>query len=51
MADAEPEETFPELLAPLCLTDVDPAATQHVLETRHERGQLQVPNLLRRPDG
>jgi|ERR1017187_5099941 hypothetical protein len=42
MADAELEEPFPELLAPFCLTDVDPAVTQHVLEAGKEHGQLNV---------
>jgi hypothetical protein len=42
VADAELEEPFPELLAPLCPTDVDPAMTQHVLEAGHECGQLKV---------
>src|ERR1017187_4673113 len=42
MADPELEEPFPELLAPLCLTDVDPAVTQHVLEPGQEGGQLKV---------
>jgi hypothetical protein len=38
MADTELEEPFSELLAPLCLTDLDSAVTQHVLEAGHERG-------------
>src|ERR1017187_1565073 len=42
MADAELEEPFAELLAPLCLTDVDPAASQHVFEAGYERGKLKV---------
>src|ERR1039457_6592457 len=42
MADAELEEPFAELLAPLCLTAVDPAASQHVFEAGCERGKLKA---------